>query len=154
MIYDRIENIARYKGLSHWLDQAVEFIENTDLDLLPEGRTEICGSNVFANVMQAEAKDEAEAEFEVHHRYMDIQIDLEGVEKIQTGGAVTGEGKPFDKETDFGTVLCEPAAACVLGKGRFVICMPGEPHKPGIATGSRRQLKKCVIKTAAAGKLI
>ena len=35
-----------------------------------------------------------------------------------------------------------------MGKGRFIICMPEEPHKPGIAAVENLYLKKCVFKIA------
>ena len=41
MIYDELKNIARYKGISLYLDKAIEFLEKTDLASLPIGRTEI-----------------------------------------------------------------------------------------------------------------
>ena len=76
MIYDELKNIARYKGISLYLDKAIEFLEKTDLASLPIGRTEIFQEKVFANVMEAQAKEETEVEFEIHKRFMDIQIIL------------------------------------------------------------------------------
>lgn len=148
MIYDEVKNIERYRGMSVWLDKAIDFLMNTDLDALPLGRTEISGSHVFANVMEAQAGDEETNQFEIHRKYMDIQIDLEGTEIIQTGLAPVGVLEPYSAETDFGTVVCKKDASCVLGPGRFIICMGEEPHKPGIAAGEDRHLKKCVVKVA------
>lgn len=148
MIYDKIENAGRYRGLSPWLDKALDFLAHQDLGKLPLGRTEILGQQVFANVMEAQAKDEAEGAYEIHKRYMDIQIDLEGVEKIMIGLDSQGPLAPYDEMTDFGTVRCEKAAECVMGPGRFIVCMGEEPHMPGIAAEEERRLKKCVIKVA------
>lgn len=148
MIYDEVKNIERYRGMSVWLDKAIDFLMNTDLDALPLGRTEISGSHVFTNVMEAQAGDEETNQFEIHRKYMDIQIDLEGTEIIQTGLAPVGVLEPYSAETDFGTVVCKKDASCVLGPGRFIICMGEEPHKPGIAAGEDRHLKKCVVKVA------
>lgn len=148
MIYDKLENIERYRGMSVWLDQAIDFLVATDLAALPLGRTEISGTHVFANVMEAQAGDEATNKFEIHKKYMDIQIDLEGTEIIQTGLAPTGVLDAYSADTDFGTVVCEKDASCIMGPGRFIICMGEEPHKPGIAAGTDRHLKKCVVKVA------
>lgn len=148
MIYDKLENIERYRGISVWLDQAIDFISSTDLESLPLGRTEISGNHVFANVMQAEAGDEETNKFEIHKKYMDIQIDLEGTEIIQIGLDPSGALDEFSEETDFGTVICEKDTSCIMGSGRFIICMGEEPHKPGIAACGDRYLKKCVVKVA------
>ena len=74
MIYDEIKNIGRYRGQSVWLDKAIDFLEKTDLKSLPMGRKEIDGDKVFLNVMEANAKREDELNFEIHKKYMDIQI--------------------------------------------------------------------------------
>lgn len=148
MIYDELKNIERYRGMSVWLDKAIDFLTKTDLKTLPLGRTEISGSHVFANVMEAQAGDEETNQFEIHRKYMDIQIDLEGTEIIQTGLSPTGVLEPYSDGTDFGTVICKKDASCVMGPGRFIICMGEEPHKPGIAAGADRYLKKCVVKVA------
>lgn len=148
MIYDALENVKRYKGISENLDRAIAFLETVDLKKLPLGRTEISGTQVFANVMEANAIDPENGKFEVHKKYMDIQIDVEGVEVLEIGMDVKGELDAFNPETDFGTVCCEKSAGCILGPGRFVVCMAEEPHKPSLVYGTDRRLKKCVIKVA------
>lgn len=146
MIYDNISNVSRYKGTSKWLDKAIEFLEVTDLSVLPLGRTEICGDKVFVNVMVAEASDESDLKFEIHRKYMDIQIDIEGTETIQIGMNIEKIIDAYNEETDFGTVLCSGSGTCAMGPGRFIVCMKDEPHKPGIKIGDNPHLKKCVLK--------
>ena len=51
MIYDSLENVKRYHGISKWLDAALDFLAHTDLDTLPLGRTEVCGDKVFVNAV-------------------------------------------------------------------------------------------------------
>lgn len=148
MIYDNLENIQRYRGISRYLDLAVDFLAANDLDLLPLGRTEIMGEYVFANVMEAQAQEEEKGKFEIHKKYMDIQIDIEGTEIIQIGLGEAETLESFDEKTDFGTVSCARSASCIMGPGRFIICMGEEPHKPGIMENEQRYLKKCVIKVA------
>lgn len=149
MIYDTLENTRRYRGISKWLDTAFEFLEKTDLNTLPPGRTEILGDKVFANVMEAKALEEEQVKFEIHKKYMDIQIDIEGTEMIQIGLDTEGVLDAYDGERDFGTVICKKAASCIMGPGKFIVCMAEEPHKPSLAVGEERFLKKCVLKVAA-----
>ena len=52
------------------------------MERLPSGRTEIAGTDCFINVMETVTKEETQADFEVHRKYMDIQIDLEGMEAV------------------------------------------------------------------------
>lgn len=134
--------------MSEWLDIAIDFLEKTDLTNLPLGRTEIFVDKVFANVMEAQSLDETAVKFEIHKRYMDIQIDVEGTEIIQIGLDNGEVQDAYDEETDFGTVSCGKSASCVLEPGRFIVCMGEEPHKPSIAENEDLYLKKCVIKVA------
>ncbi len=148
MIYDVIKNIGKYRGQSIWLDKAISFLETTDLNSLPIGRTEIEKDKVFVNVMEANAREEDELQFEIHKKYMDIQIDIEGSENIKIGFDVNNVFQSYKEEIDFGAVDCTESISCRLGNERFIICMPDEPHKPGIATSDNTYLKKCVVKVA------
>ena len=148
MIYDVIKNVGKYRGQSIWLDKAISFLETTDLNSLPIGRTEIEKDKVFVNVMEAEAREEDELKFELHKKYMDIQIDIEGSENIKVGFDVKNIVEVYKEEIDLEFVDCTEVITCSLGKERFIICMADEPHKPGIATGDNTYLKKCVVKVA------
>ena len=83
MIYDGLDVIERYRGLSRGLDVLIDWLGKNDPKDLPLGRTEIDGSRVFANVMEAKTKRREDARFEFHHRYADVQIDLEGEERFE-----------------------------------------------------------------------
>lgn len=148
MIYDKIENIGKYKGISEWFDAAADFLLKTDLSALPMGRTPICGDNVFVNVMEADTAEPEKNQFEIHKKYWDIQLDIEGTECVQIGLNPERETVSFDADRDFGTVSCTEFAACTMGPGRFIICMQEEPHKPTLRYGAEcsGKVKKCVVK--------
>lgn len=148
MIYDSIKNVGRYEGVSKHLDTAIKFIKENDLNTLPLGKTEIDGEYVFINVMEAVAKPEEEINFEVHKKYMDIQIDLVGTEVIEIALEELTEIIPYDASKDIGFYKADKGARCIMGPGRFIVCMAEEAHKPGIAYESERALKKCVVKVA------
>ena len=123
MIYDELKNISKYRGISANLDTAIAFLEESILSELPMGKTVIDGEKVFINVMEADAKEREEIAFEIHKRYMDIQIDIEGTEAIEIGEYLPGVKEQYDERTDFGTVDCSNAFYCIMGEGRFIICM-------------------------------
>lgn len=146
MIYDKLENAKNYKGLNPNLDAALSYLASHDLSLLPSGRTDINGSLVYINVMEASAAPAEERGFEIHKKYMDIQIDLYGTEIIEIGDSSSMTVPHYEEKTDFGKAICPTLASCTMGPGNFIICMTEEPHKPGIAAGSDLTLKKCVVK--------
>lgn len=149
MIFDRIANAALYKGLHPNMDRAIDFMMTADLHALPLGRTVIDGDRVFINKMEATAAPAEGKQFEVHRKYLDIQIDLTGREAIETGDREQFFCDDFSEEKDVGFAHCPAVASCTLGNGTFTVCMAGEPHKPGIATGPDTALVKCVIKVMA-----
>lgn len=146
MIFDQLTHITSYKGIHPNLDTAIDFIVSHDLKQLPLGKTEIDGDLVFLNKMEANAVAAHTKQFEVHKKYMDIQIDLSGVERIDTGERVSWKSFEFDDANDLGFTDCQLFASCILGPGNFSICMAGEPHKPGILVTEETGLVKCVLK--------
>ena len=149
MIYDIIASAASYKGMNPHLDTAIDFMLSQDLNALPFGRTDIDGSNVFLNKMEAETMPADQKQFEVHQVYMDIQIDLQGSECIETGDVRQFSCPDFSAEKDIGFGDCPALASCVLTPGSFTVCMAGEPHKPGITACGDTHLVKCVLKVRA-----
>lgn len=146
MIYDKLTNIGLYKGTNRNLDTAIDHILNHDISELPLGRTSVDGDLVYINVMEADAGPLESRSYEIHKEYMDIQIDLSGTEIIQIGDAAGMTVKDYNSQTDFGVVECTDLTSCTMGPGNFIVCMAGEPHKPGIASSEQTALKKCVFK--------
>lgn len=145
MIFDKIENAKKYLGEYPFLNEALTFIATHDLNELPLGKTEINGNDVYVNVMEAETIFDTESQFEIHHCFMDIQMDLEGEETLKVGyGSL--ENESYDEKSDFGTVKPSLSADFHLKNGYFVALFPGEPHQPTLVVGEKKRVKKCVVK--------
>lgn len=84
MIYDLLVNIGNYRGMNRNLDKAIDYLMTADITALPMGRTEIDGDRVFLQVMEARTRELRDDSYELHRDYMDIQIDIEGCEVIET----------------------------------------------------------------------
>lgn len=83
MIYDKLSEIARYRGLSENLDMGIRFLQSTDLFSLPMGRTEILGSDVYCNRFNYTTVPISQSSLmEAHERYLDIHIVLSGLEQV------------------------------------------------------------------------
>lgn len=149
MIYDEIKNIGKYKGISKWFDLAADFLLSADLTVLPDGRSAICGEDVFINVMEADTVSSNSIDFEIHKKYWDIQIDIEGTEQIQIGCGDRTVTAEYKGQTDFGTYSCKEHIDFVMGWGRFIVCMDDEPHKPTLKCLDSSRVRKCVVKVRA-----
>ena len=146
MIYDKLSNIGLYKGMNKNLDTAIDFILSHDLNQLPLGKTVVDGYNVYINVMDAKASPVEERAYEIHKKYMDIQIDLVGVERIDTGDCTKMELGEYNEEKDVAKATAADLAGCIIGPENFIICMANEPPKPNIAVSEDTVLKKAVCK--------
>ncbi|NPT85772.1 YhcH/YjgK/YiaL family protein [Escherichia coli] len=113
------------------------------------GRYELQGDNIFMNVMTFNTQSPVEAE--LHEQYIDIQLLLNGEERILFGMAGTArQCEEFHHEDDY--QLCsaiENEQAIILKPGMFAVFMPGEPHKPGCVVGEPGEIKKVVVKVKA-----
>lgn len=154
MIFDGIDAIGRYRGMYVGLDALIEWLEGHDVAELADGTTEICGKQLFANVMRPATRAAAEAHYELHHNYMDVQMDLEGAEAFRTCSGEANVVQPYDAQDDF--ALVEPkdptkTIECVLGPGRFVLFGLGEPHMPtlDVAGTHAAPVRKVCFKIAA-----
>ena len=146
MIYDKLSNMKLYKGMNPNLDTAIDFITSHDLNELPLGRTVVDGDNVYINVMDAKAFPVEERFYELHKNYMDIQMDLVGVERIDTGDCTKMTSGEYNEAKDLAKVTAEDLAECIIGPENFIVCMANEPHKPNIAVTDDVVLKKAICK--------
>ncbi|EJU0070161.1 N-acetylneuraminate anomerase [Escherichia coli] len=114
-------------------------------------RYELQGDNIFMNVMTFNTQSPVEKKAELHEQYIDIQLLLNGEERILFGMAGTArQCEEFHHEDDY--QLCsaiENEQAIILKPGMFAVFMPGEPHKPGCVVGEPGEIKKVVVKIKA-----
>ena len=106
MIYGALGDIEEYRGMLKGLDVLIDWLEENDPAELEVGSHPILGDKVFANVMAPTTRPEAEAHYETHQRYHDLQIDIEGREafKVATGSLTLVQ--EFDEKDDYDLVDC------------------------------------------------
>ncbi len=149
MIYDSMDKLTQYKGLSRNLDAAIDYLGTHDVSTLPEGKHPVDGDRVIVQVMSYETKDLSAAKFEAHRRYMDIQFVLEGKEGCyMTPLAGLEPSGPFDGEKDLGFFHGEGGAFFPLTPGVFALFFPHDAHKPSCDLDGKRRNRKVVVKVA------
>lgn len=149
MIYDRIERIAQYRGLSPGLDLVIQWFSEHLLEELPMGKTELDSERVFVNVMKADTRPQEQAHFEVHQNYMDLQVVLQGCESFCTGEA-SCPAENFDAGADVGFCDGPIRTQGVLYPGWFALFLTQEPHMPTLHGPQGAQtIKKAVFKIRA-----
>lgn len=143
MILGSLESLKRYAQLNSHFSKVLDYLARTDLTLVPKGRNEIDGDNVYVlSVPEAQARPASEALLEAHRRYIDIQVILDGVESM---GWAPLEGcsrvdKLYSHENDI-EFYGDPATAWfTVHPGQFAIFFPHDAHAPLVGHGKIRKL--------------
>lgn len=147
MIYDRIENWKKYFSANGLFK--VESFLRKDLAKLQDGKHEIDGELIFAYVSTYETKPLVEAVIESHERYIDVQVLIDGEERLDCfSGCPIEVKKTYDESDDvaFYHRPDEVPAAVILKPGRFVLFFPEDIHSPQIAVKAPQQVRKIVVK--------
>jgi YhcH/YjgK/YiaL family protein len=155
MIFDRLENAEMYNGLSKEIATAFEYLRKTDFSKLPEGRHDVDGDRVYAMVQRYQTRPVADAKWEAHRRYLDVQYVAEGCERI--GYTALTDKTPFEKEYDSGNDFAlykTNGEFLTVSAGGFAIFAPQDLHAPCLAAGTPETLEqvcKVVVKCRVAG---
>ena len=150
MIMDRLENAHLYQGLGGLIAKGLHFVNTTDLTALEPGRHPIEGDDLFAMVMDYDTKPMAEAAWESHKRYLDIQV-VVGAEELMGYADISQlELGEYDDERDF-QALSGQGAFLRFQPGMFAIFWPQDGHAPGMAVNDQPvKARKVVVKAKVA----
>ncbi len=159
MIYDHVERLRLYAGLSPAFGDAVDWLEQVVLAALPDGRSAIDGDRVFAIAASYDTWLAESFMLESHRRYHDIQLLVEGVERVRVlpPGVMPAVRTPYDDTKD--ATFYDPSEAgldahsrgvdLVLRPGWFVVFTPTDVHGPNRALGEGpSRVRKVVVKVA------
>jgi len=142
MIISSLKQSERIESLHPLFKMAFDYIKSHDLLHTPCGRIELQGDDLFINNVNPECIAAEQQVLEMHKKYIDIHVLLEGEETIGWKDIDdTGDpSKPYDDEADC-ALYAEPASVYAkLHPGQFMIVWPEDPHAPVIGTGKVRKL--------------
>ena len=147
MIYDKLDNIALYKGLSPEIYEGLLFINAFGKDL--ENGVYTIGQKIKAIVSEYTTKEVNEYGYEAHRKYIDIQYLFWGEEKIcYLPLEYLKETKPYNKEIDaaFYKEGDVKPQELLIGNGYFTILFPKDGHMPQMCVKDSKTVKKVVVK--------
>lgn len=148
MIVDAIKNWRLYPFGQAW-ERSFGFLESLKPDMA-EGRYEIDGDDIYAVVMSYSTRISAEAVYESHRKYTDIQAVLSGAEGFQWfPSSDLAIATPYDASSD---VVFYAAPEIRLARidiqpSRFITFFPDDAHMPTLLVGDyTQQIRKVVVK--------
>lgn len=147
MIYDIINNIEVYKGLYKNLDITIDYILSHDLRELALGKTYICGDDIYVNIVESDLKAESDGVYEIHKKYLDLHIDIEGTEQILwCDYLIDNVLHSYDIDSDYELLNGNAISNCLIDNNHFVICMLEESHMPCVLNKNCNKVKKAIFK--------
>ena len=148
MIYDKIKNIALYKGLSDDIYAGLKYLKDLSHDIAP-GTYEI-NPRVKAFVSEYETKAVNDNGYEAHQKNIDIQYLLRGTEKIACLPVdELQETQPYNEDTDaafYESDLGRQSSDLFLQPSTFAIFFPQDAHMPKLCIDAPEEVKKVIIK--------
>ncbi len=146
MIADLLDRWSLYFDAPIWRD-AFEFVQSLDADA-EEKRYDLRGDDLFVIVAGYETKPPAEAVFEAHQRYIDVQTLLAGEEALDWAAVERlAEREAYDAEKDCAFYAGDAQGRLTLRPGVFAALFPRDAHAPGLSLGPfARPVKKAVVK--------
>lgn len=149
MILDFLARSNRYRGVLPGVAAAFDYLRTIDFAKLVDGRNPIDGDRLFAMLNRYRTKPHAEAVWESHRKYIDVQYLVSGAEWMgyvpldRAPGVVI----PYDASRDV-QFYAAGDNGFGLTAGQFTVFFPEDIHAPGLMNGCATDVVKVVVKVA------
>ena len=142
MILSNLQHTERIEQLHPLFKEVFDYVKSHDLLHTECGRIELKGDDLFINNVNPTLIPAEKQVLELHRDYIDIQILLEGKERMGWKAIedLQEEVQPYDKEKDCALYSDRPTTFVDLEPGQFTIFFPEDPHAPIIGEGKVRKL--------------
>lgn len=154
MIVDQLAHVSSYQHLGSGVVKALQFLRDTNLAALPNGRHEVQGDQLYAMVQRYQPRTLDKIVWESHRKYIDVQYVVSGRERmgwlpLSSQPAVT---KPYDDTGDAALYAGGVQNLFVVPAGFFALYSPQDIHAPGLAMDpAEGEVFKVVMKIRVAG---
>jgi biofilm protein TabA len=139
--------ISYFKNKERW-DKAFLFLKSSNLSKLEIKRHDIDGDNLFALVTDYLTKNEADAKFEAHQKYIDIQYVISGIEQMSVAPYALKKDvlNAYDATKDIEYMTVTKSSSYKATPENFFIFFPSDIHRPTVKVGENSQVRKIVVK--------
>ena len=151
MILGEFRHVRWYGRVIPPLGDAIAWARSFDPQA-EDGRYEIAGRDVYANVASYSTRPAGEIPFEAHREYIDVQILLAGAERLDVA-PVEGlnVSQDYSAVKDVALYKAPERHSClILRPGVFAVLWPHEAHRPGVAINGPEKVRKVVVKVRVA----
>jgi YhcH/YjgK/YiaL family protein len=142
MIKGSLKNTARIEAVDVKFEKFFTYLRTLEMSQFDEGTVELDGRDLFVISASMDGKKPEEAVLEAHRKYIDIQLLLEGEERIGWKSLEDAEEEsgPYDVEKDLIFYKDQPDDYIGLKPGQFAIFFPEDLHAPAVSNGNIRKM--------------
>ena len=147
MILDKYENRNLYTCINPQFKKCFDYVDEYLKNPVPAGTYEIEGRDLY--VMVQDSQTRTEGMLEVHNKYIDVQVLIDGEEKVYCDWRDKLETEvPYNEEKDAEFLKDgEGNIEFTFAGGEFMILYPHDAHKPAMICGDKQTVcKKLVFK--------
>lgn len=141
MILTNLQSTDRIENLHPLFKKLFDYVKTHDLLKAPLGRIVLDGDNLFINNDEAICRSVDEQVMEIHRKYIDVRIVLEGEESVgwKPLNEIQHISKAYDEVLDFELSDDKPSTYFHVTPGQIYILFPEDPHAPIIGEGKIRK---------------
>lgn len=142
MILSTLQDCGRFEVLHPLFKKAFDYVKSHNLLDAPLGRIEVEGDALFINNGNPECVKTEKQVLEVHRKYIDIHVLLEGEETVgwKPLSDCRNETKPYNEDEDCALYDEQVATYFKMQPGQILIVWPEDAHAPVIGEGKIRKL--------------
>ena len=132
MIITNVNNEIQNKSLAKDIRFCIEFAKKNENKILSlvNGSYDVGYNNIKMNLGKYFTKSENEKFWESHKKYLDVQIMINGTEKVAINDIRDMEVKSFDEEKDLTILEGDIAFDRIMTTGDVLVFFPNDVHKP------------------------
>ena len=151
MIITNVNNEIQNKSLAKDIRFCIEFAKKNENKILSlvNGSYDVGYNNIKMNLGKYFTKSENEKFWESHKKYLDVQIMINGTEKVAINDIRDMEVKSFDEEKDLTILEGDKAFDIIMKTGDVLVFFPNDVHKPELnisETDNSGSIRKIVTK--------
>ena len=122
MIWGNVKYIDHYKGISHALDVALDYLAAGDFKELENGKLDL-EDRLFVNIVEYTTTTPEERFWEAHKKYIDIHFPLEESEQVTVmeTALIPGWGEYDEAKERMKAPACEGGSTVTLHPGDFAV---------------------------------
>lgn len=147
MVFDNLEKMEMYLPVLPKLQKVIDILDRGEVYEQADGHYTTDDPDVRYFISSYETTT-APGPFEIHKRDTDVQIVLSGKELLAlTWRELASTAGAYDEKKDAAFFEGGDPTIVIEGiPGRFVVFLPGEPHKACVAAGEPATVRKLVFK--------